>query len=66
LAVTRRTGVSSDAVKETEAINTKLCSIFRAPGDFVAFDESGDSQEDSSSADEDELDKAYMRLFKRN
>lgn len=67
LAVTRRTGVSSDVLKETEAINTKLCSIFRAPGDFVAFDESAESQEDSSSAEnEDELDKAYMRLFKRN
>lgn len=59
--------MTSEAIKETEAINTKLCSIFRAPGDFVAFDESADSQEGSSSAeDDDELDKAYLRLFKRN
>jgi hypothetical protein len=59
--------MTSQAIKETEAINTKLCSIFRAPGDFVAFDDSEDSPaSDSSAEDEDELDKAYLRLFKRN
>jgi len=67
LAVTRRTAVSSEAIIATENINTKLCSIFRAPGDFVAFDDSENSQDESSSAeDSDELEKAYMRLFKRN
>ena len=70
LAVTRRTGASSEAVQGTEQINTKLCSIFRAPGDFVEFsDNSASSNEYDSSSAEDELDeqdKAYMRLFKRN
>jgi hypothetical protein len=65
LAVTRRTGGTSETIASTATINKKLCDIFRTPGEFVNFSES-ESGEDESESESDEQDKAYMRLFKRN
>jgi hypothetical protein len=65
LAVTRRTGSTSDTIASTATINKKLCDIVRNPGQFVNFSDS-ESGEEESESEEDEQDKAYMRLFKRN
>ena len=53
LAVTRRTGNSSQIIQSTSIVNNKLCNIFRAPGDYVDF-ESEDEVEESESEEEGE------------
>jgi len=52
LAITRRTGSTSDTIGNTAIINKKLCDIFRNPGDFVNFSDSESGNESESEEDE--------------